>query len=561
MKNNTNLILSIILSIAIIAGWQHFYERPRLNKLVQQQEYTKQLSESIAKSEEQTKLYPTLEALQSSPRIQFKNANISGSINLRGARIDDLVLLKYNEEIKNDQHVRLLSPSNTIDAYFAEVGWYGSNLNDILPNSQTLWQSDDKILTAENPIQLKWKSAQGVEFYITISLDDDCMFNIEQKILNNTAKSFDFKTYSLLNRSYKADKQDTILHKGPIAVIDGTLKEYSYSKLKDDSKETINNTKPNWLGITDKYWLTAFIPAGQGQSNINLKYINQNTSQNILDKFQVDLLSDVVSINPGQEYVVSQKLFAGAKQVKLLDAYANKYDIKLFDRAIDFGWLYVITKPLFYLMSFFYGLCGNFGLSIMLITILLKALTFGLSSKSGKSMKRIKELQPQMEKIKEKYGQDKMRMNQELLNLYKREGVNPMAGLLPILIQIPIFFAIYKVLYVTIEMRHAPFYGWIGDLSAADPTNVINLFGLLPFVPPSFLHVGIWPMLMSASMFAQQQTSGNVSADPVQAQVMKLLPLIFLFTFSGFPAGLLIYWTWSNVLSILQQTYINKFAK
>ena len=553
--NNNNLILSIILSIAIITGWQYFYERPRLNKLAAQQ-----VTSSAVLKKEQLAQMPaiTLEQALVGDRVQVENPNAIGSINLTGARIDDLIFSHYNQEVKDQNHVRLFSPSNTKEAYFAEVGWLNLDDDTTLPNSKTLWKADHKKLLPNHPVTLSWKNSDNVEFFIKISIDEDFMFDIEQTVKNSTSKTINLGTYCLLNQNYNIEKKDNILHRGPIAVINNELKELNYSQLKEDKKKVFQDINANWVGISDKYWLGAFIPNSQETSSVNFNYQKQNS----FDKFQTDIISEVVAIAPGQEYKVSKKLFAGAKQVKLLDGYAKKYDIKLFDRAIDFGWLYIITKPLFYLLSFLYGICGNFGLSIILATVLIKGVMFGLSTKAGKSMKRLKELQPEMERLKNKYGHDKIRFNQEVLNLYKKEKVNPMSGCLPILIQLPIFFAIYKVLYVTIEMRHAPFYGWIQDLSAADPTSVINLFGLLPFTPPSFLHIGVLPIMMSLSMFVQQQISGTSTAmDPMQAQVIKFLPLIFLFTFASFPAGLLIYWTWSNLLSIVQQLYINKFVK
>jgi len=380
------------------------------------------------------------------------------------------------------------------------------------------------------------------------------MLFVNQKVINNSKALLELKTYSLINRHYKTIKNEAILHKGFLGVIGKELHELSYSDLKDH--KTFQKPLTNWFGMTDKYWFTAIIPDQKNQNTINLHHTkNQN-----LDKYQLDILSELQTLEPGQTTETSNKVFVGAKKVKLLDQYVKQYGIKLFDRAIDFGRLYIITKPIFYVINFFHSILGNFGLSIIAITILIKALLFGLSVKSGKSIKKMKALQPQIDKIKKQYDHDKTRLNQEIMALYKRENFNPLSGCLPILVQIPILFAIYKVLYVTIEMRHAPFYGWIGDLSAPDPTSILTLFGLIPVNLPSFLQIGIWPALMAISMFVQQKLTGNVASDPVQEQVMKLMPFMLLFMLAHFPAGLMIYWTVSNILSIVQQLYINKYV-
>jgi YidC/Oxa1 family membrane protein insertase len=557
--NNTNLILSIILSIAIIIGWQFFYERPRLNNLTKEKHLEAKDKEAIINAQLQhVKILNINEALESSHRVKIKNKNLSGSINLIGARIDDTTLLGYKKDQGNDQEVRLLAPSNTLENYFIELGWYGSGPKANFPDHSTLWQADKDQLTPESPLTLRWSNSSGVDFAIELSIDEEFMVFAKQTIANHSKENLSVKSYALINRNYNAnDKNDAILHKGPIGVIDNELREYKYSDLKEKKRQKLKNATVNWLGITDKYWLTSIMPDQNYSYLVNLHSLIKDGA----DKVQIDMLSDAIDIEQGQTVTFNNKIFIGAKKAKLLDQYATKYNIELFDRAIDFGRLYILTKPMFYTLNFFYGILGNFGLSIMLVTVLVKLAMFKLSSKSSKSIKKLKKLQPEMEKIKLRYADDKMRLNQEVLSLYKKEGVNPFSGCLPMIIQIPVFFAIYKVLYVTIEMRHAPFFGWIQDLSAPDPTSIFNLFGLLTFTPPTFLHIGILPILMSLSMFTQQKVSGTAATDPVQEQTMKLLPWIFLFMFSGFPAGLLIYWTWSNLLSILQQLYINKYIK
>jgi len=551
---NNNLILSIILSIAIIVGWQYFYETPRI-KALQQKRANIEKNNLLAQKAEKPETLVSLEQSISTPtRIKISNGAINGSINLIGARIDDVLLTEYKENLNDDHKVRLLAPSNTQESYFIELGWHSSNLNAKLPNSKTVWKADSDKLTPEAPLKLTWVNEDEVIFQIEFKLDNQYMLFVDQKIINNGKTPLELTTYSLINRHYKATKSEAILHKGFLGVIGKELQELSYSDLKDH--KTFHSPLTNWFGMTDKYWFTAIIPEQKNQSTINLHH----TKINNFDKYQLDILSDPQILQPGYSMETSNKVFIGAKQVSLLDQYVKQYGIKLFDRAIDFGRLYIITKPIFYSINFFHSILGNFGLSIIAITISIKALLFGLSLKSGKSMKKMKMLQPQIDKIKKQYDHDKTRLNQEIMALYKRENFNPLSGCLPILIQIPILFAIYKVLYVTIEMRHAPFYGWIGDLSAPDPTSILTLFGLIPIDLPSFLQIGIWPALMAISMFIQQKLTGNVASDPVQEQVMKMMPFMLLFMLAHFPAGLMIYWTVSNLLSIVQQFYINKYV-
>jgi YidC/Oxa1 family membrane protein insertase len=421
-----------------------------------------------------------------------------------------------------------------------------------------LWQADKNELKINETVNFQWISPEKVKFKIAVTLDDNYLFSIKQTIENNSARPSVTQFYGLINRTYdsKSENMVNILHQGMIGAVKSELKEYSYDKIKDDRKQSFTG-EVNWLGITDKYWLAAFIPdQAEQQYMANYNFAIKAGS----DKYQADFITSEKLIEAGGKYELIHRLFAGAKKVDLLDRYEQEYGIKLFDRAIDFGWFYILTKPIFNAMNFFYSYVGNFGISIMIVTILIKLVMFTLANKSYRSMKKMKRLQPEMERLKELYAEDKTRLNQEVMALYKREKVNPVSGCLPLLVQIPVFFSIYKVLYVTIEMRHAPFFGWIKDLSAPDPTSLFNLFGLLPFTPPGFLMIGVWPLIMATTMFLQQRMSPQ-PADPVQAQVMKFMPLMFLFMFSGFPAGLLIYWSWNNILSIVQQSYINKLDR
>lgn len=563
MNNSfVNLVAAIILSIAIVFGWQHFFEKPRIEKLAEQ---TKLHNQQVKQEKEKSKQNATIDivgrdqAITEDPRIIVKSELLFGSISLKGLRFDDLTLLKYRETLEdNSKPVALFSPSNTENAYFAEIGWWGKEKDVTYPDSKTIWSSDSKELTAGGVVKLHWTSPENVTFRVAISLDENYLFTIKQSTENNSGRPISTQYYGLINRNYEKGSENVvnILHQGMVGSIAEELQEYSYDKLKDEKRESFAQKKIDWLGITDKYWLAAFIPDNSENYTSNYSYALKDGK----DKYQADFISPLKLIEAGGAFELTHHLFAGAKKVDLLDKYERQYNIKLFDRAIDFGWFYILTKPIFNAMNFFYGYVGNFGLSIMIVTILIKLVMFTLANKSYRSMKKMKALQPEMERLKELYADDKARLNQEVMGLYKKEKVNPVSGCLPLLVQIPVFFSIYKVLYVTIEMRHAPFFGWIKDLSAADPTSLFNLFGLLPFTPPNFLMIGIWPLIMAVSMFMQQRMS-PAPADPVQAQVMKFMPLMFLFMFSSFPAGLLIYWSWNNMLSIIQQFYINKLDK
>ncbi len=557
--NILNLIAAIAFSVAIIFGWQHFYEKPRLAKLAQtNQIYNKQMESAKIASHEAAPIPSRSEAVTDNDRVRIKSPVLAGSISLKGLRFDDLVLLEYKQDLDPDsKNVELFSPANSAEAYFAEVGWHSSDASQDLPNANSVWQTDKAELAPEAPVTLHWTNGKGVKFLVNVTMDENYLFTIKQTIINNSGEPVRVQSYGLINHNYHAkEKLVNILHQGPIGVIDDQLKEYTYDDIKDKKTEKFSQSNVDWIGITDKYWLAAFIPDKSTIYSSNFNYAVKNG----FEKFQADFIAPTQTVNAGSEASFTHRLFAGAKKVKLLDKYTKELDIKLFDRAIDFGWFYVLTKPVFNAMSFFYSYVGNFGISILIVTVIIKLLMFTLANKSYRSMKRMKKLQPEIERIKTLYGDDKTRLNQEIMQLYKKEKVNPISGCLPLFIQIPVFFSIYKVLYVTIEMRHAPFYGWIKDLSAPDPTTIFNLFGLIPFTPPSVLMIGAWPIIMAITMFLQQKMS-PAPADPTQAQVMKFMPLIFLVMFSSFPAGLLIYWSWNNILSIVQQYYINKLDR
>jgi YidC/Oxa1 family membrane protein insertase len=490
--------------------------------------------------------------------VTISTPKIHGSINLQGLRFDDLTLADYKTNLSdNAQGVNLLSPSNTKESYFVEIGWHNDFAGTKLPDANSVWAADHETLDVGNPVNFRWKNDDNVEFILSVKIDQNYMFSIEQSLVNKSGKPIAVRPYGIVNRIYKSDESsNSILHEGPIATIDDKLEDITYESIKDKKSKKFTNGKVNWIGITDKYWLTALIPDQRYEYTSNFVYGVSNGE----DRYQVDFLGNQYVVDAGKKIDFNLMLFTGAKKVNLLDTYSKEYNIKLFDRAIDFGIFYIITKPLFHFLNFFYQYFGNFGISILMVTVIIKLVMFGIANKSYRSMKKMKSLQPEIERIKDLYAEDKTRLNQEIMALYKREKVNPVSGCLPLLIQIPVFFSIYKVLYVTIEMRHAPFFGWIKDLSAPDPTSIFNLFGLLAFNPPSMLMVGVWPILMAITMYLQQRMSPE-PADPMQANMMRFMPLMFLVMFSRFPAGLLIYWTWNNILSIIQQYYINKLDK
>lgn len=565
-KNQTlNLIIAVILTCAVIAGWQYFYEKPRLEAYqAQRAAYEKQLEAQKSKaslggnSAVQANSWQERENIvASTSRVKITSPKVQGSINPVGLKFDDLTLLSYKKAPKSDEPVELLSPSDTKGAYYVQFGWWADNIDQLgmhLPNDNTVWHTNDKELTPGKNVTFTWISPEDVKFIAEVALDENYLLTIKQKVENRSKQVLPIRSFGLINRNYiDQEKALNVVHTGPIATIDGTLKEITYDKLKEDKQSHKLASQVGWMGFSDKYWLTSLIPDNNSKYSSSFKYDKINN----VEKYQAEFLSNVENLAQGDSAEFVHRLFAGAKEVKLLDKYEAEYDIPLFDRAIDFGWFYIITKPMFNALNFFYKLIGNFGVSILVVTIIVKLTLFSMTNKSMKSMKKMKDLQPKIERLKELYGDDKTKFNQEMMELYKKEKVNPISGCLPILVQIPILFSLYKVLYVTIEARHAPFIGWIQDLSSADPTNIFNLFGLLPFTPPSMLHVGAWPILMAVTMFLQQRMSPQPT-DPVQANMMKLMPVMFLVMFASLPSGVIIYWTWSNLLSIVQQYFVNR---
>ena len=492
-----------------------------------------------------------------SPRLRIEAQRVQGSVRLRGARIDDLLLYDYRNTLDSDSgDIVLLSPAGTQNAYYTEFGWaVGVGTDMPVPDTTTLWQANGDVLVPRAPITLEWDNGQGLLFQRTISVDENYLISISQRVSNRSTAPVTLHPYGLVSRSNPPNTLGFfILHEGPIGVLNDELEEVDYDDLQDDGRQTVQSTG-GWLGITDKYWLTALIPD-------QTEAIDTSFNHSVIDggdRYQVDFLGAARVIPAGGVVEVSNRLFAGAKEVHLLDKYTETQNIPRFDLAVDFGWFYFLTKPIFYVLDYLNRVLGNFGLAILVFTVIIRILFYPLANKSFRAMHAMRKLQPEMTKMREQYSEDRQRLHKEMMELYKREKVNPMAGCLPIAMQIPVFFALYKVLFVTIEMRHAPFYGWIQDLSAPDPTSLFNLFGLIPWDPPMFLHIGIWPLLMGISMFLQQKINPQ-PVDPMQAKIFLALPVVFTFVLANFPAGLVIYWTWNNMLSMAQQWTIYKRA-
>ena len=551
MNEQKNLLLAIVASLIILLIFQYLF--PTERKMIEENVE----AENQIKEVPQEKILDREEIVKNNKRIYFsESSRIKGSISLLGARFDDVILKDYKDTIKPEsRQVTLLSPNNTLNPYFVELGWMSQeNIN--LPNKSSEWQLiEGKELGPENRITIKWVSPEGIEFFRKIEVDKDYLITVEQKVTNISNKDISLTQYGRINRTGTPKTSGFyILHEGPIAVLNERLIEIDYDDIIEEGSKSIIS-KGGWVGITDKYWLAALIPDQRSRIEGGFKAVLKN-----IERYQAQYTSNEIVLEKGETASVKSNVFIGAKEVDLLDKYSNQLSIEMFDRAVDFGWFYVITKPLFLLLHKLSDLLGNVGLSILALTVLIRIVLFPLANKSFKSMSRMKILTPKMTEIRERYKTDKLKMQQEIMALYKSEKVNPLSGCLPILIQIPIFFALYKVLFVTLETRHAPFYGWVKDLSAPDPTTIFNLFGLFNFMPPSFLMIGAWPLLMALTMYLQQKLN-PAPPDPLQAKIMSFLPLMFLFLFATFPAGLVIYWTWNNILSIGQQWIIMKKIK
>jgi YidC/Oxa1 family membrane protein insertase len=573
-ENHNNLLLAIVLSMAVMLGWQYFYAGPQMK--AQQERAAREKQAELQKSApgtaaptspaapsvtvpERAVTMTRAEAMAASPRISIETPSLKGSIALKGGLIDDLVLLKYRETVDpKSPNVILFSPLAAPGSYFAEYGWNpGRSSQQKVPDAETIWRAETSgPLTPQSPAKLSWDNGQGLVFRRTIAIDDNYMLSVSDEVENKTTGDIALAPYA---RIYRFGKPHTsgfgILHEGLIGVPgDAGLQEITYDAILDDGAKTFEGKTRGWLGITDKYWASALVPDQTALYSATFEASQRGGAGK--EYFTVDYTQPPVIVPAGRTHKVDGHLYAGAKQVKIVEAYEADLGIEKFELLIDWGWFYFITKPLYYLIDWFYQFLGNFGLAILAVTVLVKAAFFPLANKSYEAMAKMKKLQPEMEKLREQFKDDKARQQQELMKLYQEKKINPLAGCLPILIQIPVFFALYKVLFVSIDMRHAPFYGWIRDLSAADPTSLFNLFGLLPFAVPEFLHIGAWPIIMGITMWLQMQLNPP-QPDPIQQQIFAWMPLLFTFLLASFPAGLVIYWAWNNVLSIAQQAYIS----
>jgi YidC/Oxa1 family membrane protein insertase len=567
-----NLLLAIVVSVGILIGFQYLFEKlrppPPVTPAVPTQTAPAAPGAAAPGTTAPGAAAPGAaapatgaaapgaetreQAIAEQPRVRINTPRLHGSVALTGGRIDDLTLATYHETVDpKSPEVVLLWPKGTKDPYFAEFGWVAGTSGTKVPGPDTPWTAAGGPLSPTQPLTLTWDNGAGLVFTRTIAIDENYMFTVRDAVRNAGSTPVNLLPYALISRTGTPQVGGYyILHEGMIGEIGGSLREVKYSSIETGKPIDYNSTG-GWLGFTDKYWLTALVPPQDDAVKARFTHVVEGG----VDRYQTDYLGSQITVPADGTAATSTRFFAGAKEVNLLDAYAAS-GIPHFDLAIDFGWFYFLTKPIFKTLQFFYELLGNFGLAILLLTLIIKLLFFPLANKSYAAMSKMKLLQPEMQKIRERFPDDKARQQQEIMAMYKKVGANPLAGCLPIVIQIPVFFSLYKVLFVTIEMRHAPFFGWIHDLSAPDPTSFINLFGLLPFDPPAaiahFVAIGAWPLLMGVTMYLQQKLNPQ-PVDPMQARMFMLLPIVFTYMLSAFPAGLVIYWAWNNLLSIAQQ--------
>ena len=547
-----NVIAAISLSAAVIILWAVFFppdhEVVKQNLTEKKQIQKTSDAPSLDKNEDVMKLTRG-EGLTENERVEFENDSIIGSISLVGATIDDLTFKQYNKKLNGNEKVILLNPRNFEEGYLIESGFVTNNKNIDVPNSSTVWKIlGNRKLTSKNPIKLEWSNSQGITFEKKISLDDQFLFTVKEKVINSSDKTYNFYSYGQIIRNKKPEISNFyILHEGLIATLDDELIEEDYDDIQEEKFS--RNALKGWLGISDKFWIASIIPPRNKGFKTTFDYKN---------KFRANYIStegsEVIANSSIEEEI---QIIVAAKTVAAIDNYAESLKIDKFDLVIDWGMLYFLTRPLFFLIDYFFKFCGNYGVAIILMTLCIRIVFFPLANYSFRSMAKMKMLQPEMKRLKELHKEDKTKFQQEMMALYKKEKVNPMSGCLPILVQIPVFFALYKVLFVTIEMRHQPFFGWIKDLSDRDPTSLFNLFGLIPWDPPSFLLIGAWPVAMGVSMWVQQKLNPT-PPDPMQAKIFMFFPIFLTVILAPFPAGLVIYWTVNNILTMAQQLVIMK---
>jgi YidC/Oxa1 family membrane protein insertase len=581
MQDQKNTIIAIVLSAIVLIAWQYFFATPQANKQRQlaeqqrlEQSQTPPAAQTGSPGAQPSNIplapgqvgtagapLPREKVIAETPRITIDTPSVKGSIALKGARLDDLSLVKYRETVDpNSPAIVLLAPSGTAEPFYAEFGWVaGPGATFKVPNAETEWRQEGSgALQIGRPITLVWDNGEGLEFRRTISVDDKYLFTLKDSVRNTGANPVTIYPYALISRHGTPKTLGYyILHEGLIGVMgDQGLQELSYKTVEDKKLISFNVTNA-WLGITDKYWAATLLPNTDARLDAHFSAGQLGP----IKTYQTDYLLDGRTIQPGGTASADARLFAGAKEVSVVNEYNDTLRLNLFDRLIDWGWFYFITKPMFWALDSIYKLVGNFGIAILIVTVIIKLIFFPLANKSYASMAKMKTLQPKMQALRERYPDDKVKQQQELMELYKSEKINPIAGCLPILIQVPVFFSLYKVLFVTIEMRHAPFYGWIKDLSAPDPTTVFNLFGLIPWDPShvpilgAYMMVGAWPLIMGVTMWAQMKLNPP-PPDPAQKMIFDWMPVIFTFMLASFSAGLVIYWAWNNTLSVTQQSVI-----
>ena len=555
---NKNVFIAIALSMSVLLFWSAFVDAPQPvekqnQKLLNGQPDNRIVNNDIVPSINETVIKENIsreDSLKKTNRIFLENKKIKGSISLEGATIDDLSFKNYKVDIKSNDIVQFLNPKETKNGYFVESGWASIGNKIKVPTGKSIWRVvGNKVLSVNSPVTLEWDNGSNLIFKKKIEIDDNYLFKINQEVKNNSSEQVELYPYAQLTRKNMPEdlKNFYILHEGFIAVLDEELKEDDYDDIEE--KKIIREADKGWIGITDKYWMTALIPEKGEKFKSTFLY---------QDSYKANfLLSNPKVIAPSAKSNNEIKVFVAAKEVQTIDAYAKNENIEKLDLIIDWGWFYFFTKPLFFAVDYLFKLTGNFGIAIVLITIMIRLIFFPLASYSFKSMAKMKALQPEMARLKDLHKDDKVKLQQAIMALYKKEQINPASGCLPVLIQIPFFFAIYKMLFISLEMRHQPFFGWIKDLSASDPTTIFNLFGLLPFTPPSFLIIGVWPILMGLTMFIQQKLN-PAPTDPIQAKIFMFFPIFLTVILASFPSGLVVYWTVNNILTIAQQWFIMK---
>ena len=556
--DNKNVFVAIALSMSVLLFWGAFFETPRQvkepsnNKIVKENVQQNEMVPSIGQETINSEISRD-NAITEVDRVIIENEKVTGSLSLQGAIFDDLSFKKYKKDLKSEENVIFLNPKKTEDGYYIETGWTSVGNKVKVPSLESLWSvKGNKVLNEKNNVVLEWNNGEGLIFKKIITLDDKYLFRVKQEVTNNSNENISLYPYAQITRNKKPDDVMGfyILHEGFIGVFDGELQEDDYDDIEE--KKIVRNAKNGWLGITDKYWVTAVVPTE-----------NQNFKSTFLYKnnFRANYIQNTpVVINSKSSSSNEVRLFVAAKEVETVDGYAESERIEKFDLTIDWGWFYFFTKPLFFVIDYLFKLSGNFGVAIVLITLAIRIVFFPLANYSFRSMAKMKAVQPEMTRLKELHKEDKVKLQQEMMALYRKEKINPASGCLPILIQIPFFFAIYKMLFISLEMRHQPFFGWIQDLSAKDPTTIFNLFGLIPWSPPGFLIIGIWPILMGLTMYLQQKLN-PAPADPIQAKIFAFFPLFLTIILAPFPSGLVVYWTVNNVLTIAQQWVIMRQTK